>query len=253
MTKMIKRTFPLVAALVFIAGSVFAATIDLTGTIRDFNDTHPDFEMSSYSAYDGIVDSSLGLDGTPVRIDPNTSTTSDASFYQWYHDDASVNRSKDFTIQLDNTITSDPNVYSYRNDSFFPIDNDLYGNDGRSHNFHFTFEIHSQFTYQGNENFSFTGDDDLWVFINENLAVDLGGVHGAQTEAVDLTTLGLTVGETYAFDLFFAERHTSQSHFNIDTSIVLSQPAPVPEPSTILLLGSGLLGLGWYGRKRKKA
>lgn len=29
--------------------------------------------------------------------------------------------------------------------------------------------------------------------------------------------------------------------------------APVPEPSTILLLGSGLFGLGWYGRKRKKA
>lgn len=29
--------------------------------------------------------------------------------------------------------------------------------------------------------------------------------------------------------------------------------APVPEPSTILLLGSGLVCLAWYGRKRKKA
>ena len=30
-------------------------------------------------------------------------------------------------------------------------------------------------------------------------------------------------------------------------------PAPVPEPSTILLLGSGLFGLAWYGRRLKKA
>jgi len=29
--------------------------------------------------------------------------------------------------------------------------------------------------------------------------------------------------------------------------------APVPEPSTVLLLGSGLVCLAWYGRKRKKA
>ncbi|MFO7766115.1 MAG: PEP-CTERM sorting domain-containing protein [Pelovirga sp.] len=40
---------------------------------------------------------------------------------------------------------------------------------------------------------------------------------------------------------------------NIDNSRLDIAPAPVPEPSTVLLLGSGLLGLGWYGRKRKKS
>ena len=30
-------------------------------------------------------------------------------------------------------------------------------------------------------------------------------------------------------------------------------PAPVPEPPTILLLCSGLFGLAWYGRRRKRA
>lgn len=46
----------------------------------------------------------------------------------------------------------------------------------------------------------------------------------------------------------------AESHHGFTLGVIAStESAPVPEPSTILLLGSGLLGLGWYGRKRNKA
>ena len=61
-----------------------------------------------------------------------------------------------------------------------------FGNEDNPHNYHFTFEIHAEFTYEGGEVFTFTGDDDLFTFINDKLAIDLGGVHGPQSDTIDL-------------------------------------------------------------------
>lgn len=248
-----KRTILASLAFAGLAVSVNGHALVLSGTVRDMDDTHPDFQSYCCGAADGLVGDTLGADGTPTFASStgNTSKTwiTDAnSFSDWYAD--GTNHLGETSLDLTLTDSDNDGIYTYSSDSFFPIDGKLGGNDGRSHNYHFTYRITDYvFTYQGGETFSFTGDDDLWVFINDQLVIDLGGVHGALSESVDLDTLGLTLGQDYSFDLFFAERHTTQSNFRIDTSLKLTQE--VSEPATLALFGLGLAGLGMARRKQK--
>jgi fibro-slime domain-containing protein len=76
--------------------------------------------------------------------------------------------------------------------------------------------------------FGFEGDDDLWVFVNDQLGIDLGGVHGPLSGQIDMDALagqlGLQIGGMYDLDFFFAERHTTQSNFEITTTISCFDP-----------------------------
>ncbi|MFV8756540.1 fibro-slime domain-containing protein [Nannocystaceae bacterium ST9] len=193
----------------------------LVATVRDFQVAHPDFE--DFLGTDlGIVQFMLGPDQKPVYAgNPTTPTTTGVdTFNQWYRDVPGVNQSFELMIPLTDLGNG---TYSYSNSAFFPIDGQGFGNEGNEHNFHFTLELHSEFTYEGGEVFSFTGDDDLFTFVNGRLGIDLGGVHGSMNGQIDMdamaATLGIAIGETYTLDFFFAERHTNESNFRIDTTI----------------------------------
>jgi len=203
-----------------------SSVLSLSATIYDFSNAdsgtayaHPDFNSFGGSAR-GMVSSTLGPDRKPVLIDTKGVVTSKETFDQWFNSVPGVN----YVFPTYLTAYWDPsrNAYTYDNFNFFPIDGQGYGNEWYSHNYGFCMELHSKFTYQTGQIFDFAGDDDVWVFINDELVIDLGGVHPTETGSVDLDSLGLTVGKIYPFDFFFCERHIVGSNLRWSTSIELN-------------------------------
>ena len=256
------KKFLALTVLSLAASTAFAGPT-LTGTVRDFmpgplvpGTTNPDFESGIGGLQTGLVSSTLtGSAPTAIQFGAPGYITSTASFNEWY---GSAAPQTSYAITLSETSPGS-GIFSFSDSAFFPIDDMLLGNYGDSgHNFHFTYQIHTTFGYTpgAGQVFSFSGDDDVWVFFDKKLGIDLGGVHSTESGSVNMDTLfgpGKAAGN-YDFDFYFAERHTTQSNFSISTSLNLdtNQTGTVPEPETYALMLAGLGMVGFIGRRRRK-
>jgi len=115
---------------------------------------------------------------------------------------------------------------------FFPIDSLGFKKEWAStsgavaaHNYSFTMEMDVEFYVQDSMTFSFSGDDDVWVFIDNKLALDLGGIHeevsgnfNVSQKIIDLG-LGNATGK-HRLRVFYAERHSEASNLLIQTNVI---------------------------------
>lgn len=199
---------------------------------NDFQAPWPDAIDGIGHPESGIAAEILGPDRKPVIADPEhdyKTVTSPETFDAWYRDDPQCTK----TFEYELPMVEDPVTGNLTFDSaaFFPLDGLGYGTSGASgtipHNFHFTFELHMTFVYREGDVFNFTGDDDLYVYINDKLVLDLGGAHAPMSDAVNLDDLGLVPGTEYPIDFFHAERAESESNFHIETSLAFTNCDPI--------------------------
>ncbi len=222
------------ASVILFCVFTMGANAGLLGTYYNHSSAHPDMERWVTGVETGYVENTL-VGSTPTLTAYGATRVIQ---WDWWNP----------IYTAFSRVDSDADLQSNFASSWFPVNTGLPGDP-------YDCAVHwsGQFYVATAQNYNYWmgSDDDSWLFIDNQLVLDLGGVHGL---TYNNYILPLTAGY-HDIDIFFAERHVVQSGFRLNFFSDL-EPRTVSEPATLFLLGTGLVGLAGYGirfRRKKKA
>ncbi|XP_071121965.1 uncharacterized protein [Mytilus edulis] len=232
-------------------GTTGATDILLNVTYYDFSAGNDDFSSAS-----GLLSRSPNHMTSPLGswLAISDNPTSD-TFSDWFRSTSSNYVKFDqILLQHDTSITSST-IYKFWSDAFYPVDDSGYGSEGQTdcsgglHNFVFTAAIRTGLKYLGTEKITIGGGEELWLFINKQLVIELvddrssasigcqmvdlasakdsgliipqegvivnGECTGMSAKSASSVSLTLEVGETYLFEIFHVERMACSSELLI--------------------------------------
>ena len=150
------------------------------------------FEWSECGYYNkaletGLTEAELNADYLPIA--KGGSLISDRGmagdgFARWFS--AVDGKSKSYASTIDLRYDGATASFSYENDNFYPLNSieipgESVNGDGNNHLFTFNLGVPFEVMGEGKETFTISADDDTWVYVNDKIVLDMGGVHGVTT------------------------------------------------------------------------
>ncbi len=180
----------------------------------------------------GMVRDTLFLDSATGRKWPRLGKVDMCSseLEKWF-DPGNSRTTSCGNIFLANSGTPTQPVWKFLDTAFFMMDaaglqptwTNAFGSTLR-HDYAYCMEVNAAFTYHGGETMKFRGDDDLWVYLDNRIAVDNGGVHNALETSTALDSLSFLhgkLGQTLDMDIYFCSRQPATSVFGMETNVEL--------------------------------